>query len=435
MDKGGYCIFPLYPFFFLFIVMKKILPLGLSMLCFVCSCGTNKMLTVTVKNPLNMERSGEFIEIPLEEVVKSGNPSTSNNFKIVDAQQREVAYQITHDGKVIFPVSVLSGAESKYYISQGTPSKVDIISYGKIYPERMDDLAWENDKTGYRAYGPTLQKRGEKGFGYDLFAKRGTSKPVLEGMYKLEANSANWNKFRELKKTDPVAAEKWRRYITYHVDKGYGMDCYAVGPTLGAGAAALVDNGEIVYPWCYKTCEILDNGPLRFTAKLVFTPIKVKGNDVVETRIITLDAGSHLNRTQIEYTNVAEKTPIVTGIVMHNPSKEHTINTEKGYISYVDPTNGANNGTLFIGHAFPNALKNTEVKYFSADEKRKRNNALGHVLSESEYAPNSTFDYYWGFAWDRAGMKNFEEWNKYLEKFSAQLRNPLEVKVKGRKIK
>ena len=29
----------------------------------------------------------------------------------------------------------------------------------------------------------------------------------------------------------------------------------------------------IVYPYCYKDCEILDNGPLRFTAKLVYNPL------------------------------------------------------------------------------------------------------------------------------------------------------------------
>ena len=29
------------------------------------------------------------------------------------------------------------------------------------------------------------------------------------------------------------------RGISYHVDHGNGMDCYAVGPTLGGGTAAL----------------------------------------------------------------------------------------------------------------------------------------------------------------------------------------------------
>ena len=52
--------------------------------------------------------------------------------------------------------------------------------------------------------------------------------------------------------------------------------------------------------------EILDNGPLRFTVKLEFTPLTVKGDStVVETRLITLDAGSHLNKTAaVSYTHL-----------------------------------------------------------------------------------------------------------------------------------
>lgn len=32
----------------------------------------------------------------------------------------------------------------------------------------------------------------------------------------------------------------------------------------------------IIYPYCYATQEILDNGPLRFTVKLVYNPLVVK---------------------------------------------------------------------------------------------------------------------------------------------------------------
>ena len=36
-----------------------------------------------------------------------------------------------------------------------------------------------------------------------------------------------------VKKTDPKAAAELSRERSYHIDHGYGMDCYAVGPTLG----------------------------------------------------------------------------------------------------------------------------------------------------------------------------------------------------------
>lgn len=49
--------------------------------------------------------------------------------------------------------------------------------------------------------------------------------------------------------------------ISFHVDHGEGMDVYAVDYTLGGGTAALLDSaGNIVYPYCYESYEILDNG-------------------------------------------------------------------------------------------------------------------------------------------------------------------------------
>ena len=92
------------------------------------------------------------------------------------------------------------------------------------------------------------------------------------------------------------------------------MDCYAVGPTLGGGTAALMPDSAIVYPYCYKDYEILDNGPLRFTVKLVFNPLVVKNDsNVVETRIIQLDKGSQLNKTTVSYEYLTQATPVAAG--------------------------------------------------------------------------------------------------------------------------
>ena len=106
-------------------------------------------------------------------------------------------------------------------------------------------------------------------------------------------------------------ADSLSRAISYHIDHGNGMDCYAVGPTLGGGTAALMPDSAIVYPYCYKDYEILDNGPLRFTVKLVFNPLVVKNDsNVVETRIIQLDKGSQLNKTTVSYEYLTQATPV-----------------------------------------------------------------------------------------------------------------------------
>ena len=68
-------------------------------------------------------------------------------------------------------------------------------------------------------------------------------------------------------------AQQLSESVSYHIDHGNGLDYYKVGPTLGAGTSALLANDSIVYPYCYKDYQILDNGPLRFTVKLVYNPL------------------------------------------------------------------------------------------------------------------------------------------------------------------
>ena len=139
-----------------------------------------------------------------------------------------------------------------------------------------------------------------------------------------------------------------------------GMDVYAVGPTLGGGTAALLDSvGEIVYPYCYEGYEVLENGPLRFSVKLTYGPIKVDGDSaVVETRVISLDRGSWLNRTTVSYSGLSADKRVAPGIVVHrqNPEGYH-LDVENGFMSYADLTENAEagNGTIFVGIVSPDS--------------------------------------------------------------------------------
>ena len=399
-----------------------------ALFCFACN--DSKTVTVTVTNPLAMERSNEMVEVSMETITNRLGLADTAQIVVLDADGQQVPYQITYDGKVIFPATIAANGAATYTIQTGTPEAFDVKACGKCYPERMDDMAWENDLVAFRAYGPTLQAKGERGFGYDLFTKYNTTEPILEAMYAKELNKETLAKIAELKKTDPKAAAELSRERSYHIDHGYGMDCYAVGPTLGAGVAALMVNDTIIYPWCYKNQEILDNGPLRFTVKLEFTPLTVKGDStVVETRLITLDAGSHLNKTAVSYSNLKETLPIVAGIVLHEPDGAVVADAANGYITYVDPTTGPDNGKIFMGAAVPAVVKDAKTVLFSEKEKKERNNADGHVLAVSDYEPGSEYVYYWGFAWDKADIKTADAWNRYMADFAQKVRNPLTVKV------
>ena len=399
-----------------------------ALFCFACN--DSRTVTVTVTNPLAMERSNEMVEVSMETVTDRLGLADTAQIVVLNDDGQQVPYQITYDGKVIFPAAIAAGGTATYTIQTGTPEAFDVKACGRCYPERMDDMAWENDLVAFRAYGPALQAKGERGFGYDLFTKYITTEPILEAMYAKELDKETLAKIAELKKTDPKAAAELSRERSYHIDHGYGMDCYAVGPTLGAGVAALMVNDTIIYPWCYKNQEILDNGPLRFTVKLEFTPLTVKGDStVVETRLITLDAGSHLNKTAVSYSNLKETLPIVAGIVLHEPDGAVVADAANGYITYVDPTTGPDNGKIFMGAAVPAVVKDAKTVLFSEKEKKERNNADGHVLAVSDYEPGSEYVYYWGFAWDKADIKTADAWNRYMADFAQKVRNPLTVKV------
>lgn len=375
------------------------------------SCTLQEPVTVTVANPLAIDRNEEMVEVSMAEITHKLHLPDTAQVIVVGEDGLEVPYQITHDGLLIFPASVKGKSAVTYSIVQGTPQPVAVAACGRQYPERLDDLAWENDRTAYRAYGPALQQRGERAYGYDVWTKR-VPEMVVEDRYDGELN----------------------RKISYHVDHGNGMDCYAVGPTLGGGTAALFPDSTIVYPYCYKECEVLDNGPLRFTAKLVYNPLTVKGDSsVVETRIISLDKGSQLNKTVITYDHLSETTPVVAGIVLHkqNPSG-YGFDANAGYICYADSTQNAhnNNGVIYIGAVFPSNVE-TAVRLFPEEEQKERGgDALGHVLGISTYEPGSEYTYYWGSGWSKYGFESDAAWRQYLEAYAQRVRTPLSVTVK-----
>mgnify|MGYP002570774971 CR=1 FL=1 len=412
--------------------MKKIFILAAIALMGSASCADSKQsMTVTVTNPLALERTGEMVEVPMSDVTAKLQLADTAQIVVLGEDGQQVPYQVTYDEKVVFPVTVKANGTATYTIQSGTPDPYNVIACGRYYPERLDDVAWENDLGGYRAYGPALQKRGERGFGYDLFTKYNTTEPILESLYAEELDKEKRARIAELKKTDPKAAAELQNAISYHIDHGYGMDCYAVGPTLGCGTAALMAGDTIIYPYCYRTQEILDNGPLRFTVKLEFNPLTVRGDsNVVETRVITLDAGSYLNKTVVSYTNLKEAMPVTTGIVLREPDGVVTADAANGYITYVDPTTdrSGGNGKIFIGAAFPSLVKEAKTVLFPEKEKKElRGGADGHVLAISEYEPGSEYTYYWGSAWDKAAIKTPDAWNKYMAEYAQKLRTPLAV--------
>lgn len=406
----------------------------LPLLALLAACGPKQSaeFIITVTNEQAFDRSEEMVEVPISAVTEKVQLIDEEQYIVVDAEGNQVPYQITYDDKILFPATVRAGSETIYKVQVGEPIEPEKLVYGRHYPERVDDIAWENDRTAYRAYGPALQRNGERAFGYDAWVKR-VPHLVVEQRYATELNVEARNEIRRLKKERKFAeADEIFRSISYHVDHGDGLDCYKVGPTLGCGTAALLEGEAIVYPYCWKNHEILENGPLRFTVKMEYNPLTVNGaSDVVETRIVSLDKGSQLNKTVVSYAGLKQPTPVATGLVIHpenQTSDAYAIEAEKGYIAYADLTDNVNNdnGIIFVGAVVPEKVNEAKVVMFP-DKEAKERGASGHVLAISDYKPGSEYIYYWGSGWTKYGFASMDEWTAYLDRYAQCVRNPLKV--------
>lgn len=395
--------------------------------------------TIIISNSLNIPRGNELVEVDVN-LVKEKLDGISA-FYITDADGKEVPSQITYDGKIIFPVGVPAKGRSIYYAQKGQPSKYEPQVFGRQFPERVDDIAWENDRVAFRCYGPALQRNGERAWGYDVWNKR-TSKLIVEARYASELDpdmQRAISKLRSIGKGD--LADDVYNAISYHVDHGNGMDCYKVGPTLGCGTTALMVGDNIIYPRCYKTYEILDCGPLRFTVKLIYGTEKIDGMDVFETRIISLDAGSHLNKAIVSYEGLTKEIPVVVGIVIHNENPNaYILNKDDGYMGYEDlgdPTQykekyravqNLDFGKIYVGTVFPQPMK--EMKFKSENGLPGAN---GHILAISSIKPSTSLTYYFGSGWDRneeTDVYSLKTWEAYLHQFARQAKTPLKITVK-----
>lgn len=382
-------------------------------------------VTITVANSDNVQRQ-ELVEVPVNDVYAKLGIKNGEKFIVKNSLGQQVTYQITHDGNLLVDASVRPGGTADFTVTPGTPKPMKTIVCGRQYPERVDDIAWENDRTAYRVYGPALQRTGEKAYGVDVWLK---NTPDLEVEKRYNTELSNHAKISELKKAGKTdEAIELEQETTYHFDHGYGLDCYKVGPTLGCGAPALMNGADMVLPYCYKSYEILDNGPLRFTVQLEYNPFAI-GDDknVIEHRIISLDKGSNYNKMTVWYDGLSKPCEMVAGVVLHSEDIKSVIYGDN-YVLYADPTDNPTkqNFQIYVGVLFPNGVKETKSIMFDSPS----NGNAGHGVGIITYQPGEKYTYYFGSAWSKNDVRTLNEWKLRSEETLNALHTPLKVTLK-----
>ena len=381
-------------------------------------------VNIIVSNPTSDQRS-EVVEIDARKVYQRLQSAYGSPLIVCNAFGQQVASQLTSDSLLLVDAAVFPKLKTTFTVTKGAPRSFKSSVDGQLYAWRVDDFTWENDRCAYRAYGPALQRTGEKAFGIDVWLKSVPYLVVADRYGNVYGANQEEKRLRKIGETE--AADSLKRDFSLHLDHGNGLDCYNVGPTLGCGAPALMHGDSIVMPYCFSSYRVLDNGPLRFRAEFVYQPTDVNGEKgLVEHRLITLDKGSSFNRVNVWYENQRRPQRFCSGFVVHTEGSE-IVHLGKNFVEYGDPTdNPAGHGfQIYVAALFPKG----KVRSRMLKNTRLGKGIAGHAICETTIRPNEKVTYYFGAGWIGSGISNQKAWQLEISSFMEGLNKPLGVSV------
>ena len=383
-------------------------------------------VVLTVKNPGTDQRC-EVVAFDAKKVWQQLGVAEGSPLIVKDLYGLQVASQITYDHQLLVEAMVLPGGLAKFNVEAGTTGR-EFVNYacGKLYAWRVDDITWENDKCSYRAYGPALQRNGEKAFGMDVWLKSNPY-PDVEKRYAVVYNGQRTADVLELN-GDKATADSLRREVSLHLDHGTGLDCYNVGPSLGCGTPAIMLGDSLVMPYCFKEYRFLDNGPLKFTLELVYNTVKIGPQNITEHRIVSLQKGSYFNKMTVWYEGLAKHIDVAGGVVVHTDNP-YDLKLESDYVAYTDPTDSPekHNFQIYVATLFPDGVDKTMMV---DDPWNKKAGIVGNAVGvKCGLKDGERLNYYFGASWCQSGTPNQRVWHQQIRQFLDDLKQPLTTDV------
>jgi rhamnogalacturonyl hydrolase YesR len=337
---------------------------------------------VTVANDTALHRLEETVEAPGTDVV------------VMDAlTSRLLPVQATARG-VIFQTDLAPGETRRFLLfpRARVPAQPPAVAraHARFVPERMDDLAWENDRVAHRVYGPAIMTDPREmlvSSGVDVWSKR----------------------------TRALVQDAWYKRGDYHLDKGEGLDYYHVGTSRGCGGLGVFDGRTLATSKNFSSYRILADGPLRTEFELRYDAWDAGGRKVAEVRRVSLDAGSNFSRVESRFT-AAGGAPLPIGVgIARRAGQGYYTEDKAGWMSYWEPAMGEN-GSNACAIILPGATG------FAAD--------AGHYLATANAKPGQPFVYYLGAGWSRSGdFADARAWDDYVRTTAARIAAPVKISV------
>ena len=262
-------------------------------------------------------------------------------------------------------------------------------------PERANDFFWENDRVGFRAYGP-----GDvhKWSGIDVFNKCVTNNVVVHWLRK--------------DIDDPI-------YRGWHKNKGLGMDDYAVGPGRGVGGIALRKDGKWLPDYGdWVACRVVTNCDERCAFELDYR-LPIGG---MMTFQVELRRGTSFFHEYVTFSPDVplEGVEIAVGLDT-SAERQHVgdlfVDDERGVVSLFEKPHLDKDGKPVKGEegSMMSAIRVVAGKYKIVEGPCGETMLLGKRLPRRTSDGSPVVDVLVGADWTEAGrFKTAEEWHDYV---------------------
>jgi len=403
---------------------KIIIPILLLLsIILILSCSTQQSVQLSITNPTNLSLADVFITADIDSSIKSF--SVYEDEKLIPSQllisdgKKEIGFVLNlnpfENKKILIkPDNEKHEFKSRTYAELAMkPGEIYIdgkfrgdkfvnVSYLKVPLIHTDHDAlfkyegpgWESELVGYRFY---LDWRNAN----DIFGKK-VNKLLLS----------------EIGVHDTVGKDD-----SYHQMQNWGMDIFKVGNSLGIGSIGMMYDNKVIM--VSKTdsiyCEITDNGPLVSSVKTNYFGWLVGKNKYHLTSTLSISAGSRLTNCQLEISGNPDN--LVTGLAKYEGTDfvRNNSSADWAYISLYG------NQSL----AGPDDKLGIAVFYRRAAFLELTEDELSYIVKLKP--ADGRIEYYFCAAWEQEpnGIKNRNEFIKYLDDTLELLNNPPVVKIEG----
>jgi hypothetical protein len=380
--------------------------------------------TVTVTHDLDSARPAEIVSIPFADVAAVMPEARMYHLVVRDAKGKPLSAQITnyeHDHRgvkyddLVFSYNFKAGEKRATFTLENLPAATPpepACVYARFVPERLDDIAWENDRIAHRMYGTALNTPAAgmerlRGSGIDVWGKRVTY-PVIDRWYA-------------------------KGHDQFHKDgEGEGLDLYSIGGSRGAGGTGIWDGTKLWTSDNFAGQQVLSNGPRRAAFRLTYAPFDAgAAGAATEVKQFTVDCGRNFDAiTSTFHFNGGAQT-VALGITEHAavegfPAAVLTRDPDGRWMSFWEENKDGGLGVAVL-------LEKDATPAGFAYEPPAQKPGYGNNLLLVKARDGAPIRYYAGAGW--TGSRQFADraaWEAYVQDFAARIAHPLTIAVVAR---